>query len=355
MKKLTITVTNNISYDQRMQKIANHLAERFDVTIIGSSMRNPPELNEESYQQKRLRTFFTKGFLFYAEFNVRLFFYLLTKKTDILYSVDLDTLFVAYCLNKIRGQKYIYDSHEYFTELPELVGRTYVQMVWRYIEKSGVPRAIARITVNDELARIFEEKYKVKFDVVQNTPVLNNPKMSRKENVFLYQGALNEGRGIEELIQVMKYFPDYTLEIAGGGPLEDKLKKLKEDEKADNVIFHGMLRPEQLKEIGTRAKIGFNLLLGVSLNYYYSLANKFFDYVMLEIPVITMKFPVYERLMNTFKVGEMLDELSVEELKITIEKILNDEGNYHEIIANCQEAKKKWNWKNELEILDRII
>ena len=156
------------------------------------------------------------------------------------------------------------------------------------------------------------------------------------------------------MIEVMKYFPGYTLEIAGGGPIREKLDKIVLENSLTNVIFHGMLKPEKLKVINRRAKIGFNLLLGESLNYYYSLANKFFDYVMMEVPVVTMKFPVYVRLMDEYKVGEMIENLDVNELKTAISKILEVEY-YDSLCNNCRIARKDWNWDNEIKVLDTIL
>ena len=66
---------------------------------------------------------FKKGPLFYAEYNLRLFFLLLLTKADVLVANDLDTLPAVFLASRIRRLPVVYDSHEYFTEVPELVGR----------------------------------------------------------------------------------------------------------------------------------------------------------------------------------------------------------------------------------------
>jgi len=78
--------------------------------------------------------------LFYANYNIRLFFYLLYSKVDILWSNDLDSLPANYLASKVKGKKLIYDSHEYFTEVPELVSRPDVQKVWESIEEIIFPK-----------------------------------------------------------------------------------------------------------------------------------------------------------------------------------------------------------------------
>ena len=355
MKRLVITITNNISYDQRMLKVAQYYSTKCEVIILGSSTRNPPPLENQDFQQIRLKTFFKSGFLFYAEFNIRLLFKLFVIKPEILYAVDLDSVTASYFYHRLRKTPYIYDAHEYFTELPELEGRTYVQKVWKYIEKKTIPRAYKCLTVNAELANIYEENYNRKFLVVQNSPPYHTSSGVAKEKKFIYQGALNKGRGVEELIRMMKFFPSYTLDIAGDGPLRGDLDLLLKEQEIDNVVFHGMLKAEELRILTQRATLGFNLLLGESLNYYYSLANKFFDYVMAETPVVTMDFPVYRRLLKEHKVGIVVSDLQIKSLTAAVEDLLENETLYINAVKECEKAKGKWNWSKETKVLNELI
>ena len=109
-------------------------------------------------KHKLLRLMFNKGPLFYAEYNIRLFFFLLFKKVDILVANDLDTLPANYLISRIRKKILVYDSHEYFTEVPELVGRDFVRRVWSGIEKRILPKIKYSYTVCESIARIYSEK-----------------------------------------------------------------------------------------------------------------------------------------------------------------------------------------------------
>ena len=94
----------------------------YDVTLVGRK-KNSQSLTSRPYKVIRFNMFFKKGFLFYMFFNLRLFFLLLFKKSDILISNDLDTIFPNFLVSKFKKSQIIYDSHELFTEVPELLSK----------------------------------------------------------------------------------------------------------------------------------------------------------------------------------------------------------------------------------------
>src|SRR5688500_271887 len=104
-----------------------------------------------SYRTNRFRMFFEKGALFYAWFNVRLFWFLLFRSSDILVANDLDTLLPNYLVSKLKRKKLVYDSHEYFTEVPELISRPKVKAVWEHIERFIFPKLKYVSTVNHSI------------------------------------------------------------------------------------------------------------------------------------------------------------------------------------------------------------
>src|SRR5687767_14339563 len=120
MKQIVFTVTNDLTYDQRMHRICGSLATAgYDVLLIGRKLPGSLIAEKRLFRQKRINCFFNKGFLFYAEYNTRLFFYLLGKKSDAVCAIDLDTIVPCLLVSKIKGWKRVYDAHEYFTELKE--------------------------------------------------------------------------------------------------------------------------------------------------------------------------------------------------------------------------------------------
>jgi len=176
---------------------------------------------------------------------------------------------------------------------------------------------------------------------------------------ILYQGALNEGRGIEALIDAMQYLDNVQLVLAGEGDLSKKLRQRAKDlELGDRVLFLGFVKPADLPEITAKAWLGVNLLENRGQSYYYSLANKFFDCVQATVPVLTMDFPEYRAMNAQYEVAVLLSELSTESVVQAVQNLLNGAELYKKLKQNCLIAGQEWHWEQEqkrlLEIWKRV-
>jgi hypothetical protein len=124
-----------------MHKIATSLANAgYNVLLLGRKRNHSIPLKPSIYKQHRLNCFFDKGKLFYIEFNIRLFFYLLFNAFDIVNAIDLDTILPCYLVSRIKSKPCVYDAHEYFTEVPEVINRPFTQKIWLSIEQFIVPQ-----------------------------------------------------------------------------------------------------------------------------------------------------------------------------------------------------------------------
>jgi glycosyltransferase involved in cell wall biosynthesis len=286
-KKIVVTVTNPLFHDKRMVRICSALVEQGAIVeLVGVYRKNVPEPGNTDFKQVRIRTGFQSGFLFYAAYNFLMFFYLLFKRFDLIISVDLDTLPVGYLVAGLRGKKRIYDAHEFFTEVPEVERRPFVKWVWSVMAKLCIGKN--NITVSQSLARALEEKYGRSFSVIRNLPdfELELHRTSKRIDPdgpvnLIYVGYLNEGRGLEYLIKSLAMLPSrFHLILAGSGDIEDQLKELAVELGVDSrITFTGWIEPKEIPEYLKIAHIGFNLLESRSVSYYFSLANKTFDYI----------------------------------------------------------------------------
>ena len=201
--------------DQRVYKVCHTLQEMdYDVLLIGRKNRSQHSLNRD-YQTKRMRMLFHTGFLFYAELNIRLFFALLFAKKDVLFSNDLDTLIPNYLVSKIQGKELIFDSHELFSEIPELENRKFVKSFWLRIEQWILPKLKKVITVSESIKKHYEGLYGIKVTVVRNLPEEKQVKpkkfafSTKGKKILLYQGSVNVGRGLELMIQTVQLLEEY--------------------------------------------------------------------------------------------------------------------------------------------------
>lgn len=364
MKRIICTVTNDLTYDQRMIRICTSLANAgYQVRLVGRCRRQSQPLTHKPFEQKRLFCWFEQGKLFYLEYNIRLWFYLLFSKFDAVCAVDLDTILPGLLASKIKGKICIYDAHEYFTETPEVVYRSAVRRIWSWVARFAIPRVDAAYTVGESLAKIFTRKYNKPFEVIRNVP-FRQTEIARNEKdtnqIILYQGVLNEGRGLKQAIEAMQFIDDAELWLAGEGDLSEGLRQLVHElDLQQKVRFLGYLQPEELKKITLQATIGLNLLENRGLSYYYSLANKAFDYIQAGLPSIQMNFPEYDAINRKHEVFILIDNLDIQNITTAIIRLLKDRNLYDKIKRNCLITKEIYIWEIEekklLEIYARMF
>lgn len=358
MKRIICTVTNDLTYDQRMIRICNTLVRGgYHVLLVGRTKPHSVPLKEALFEQKRLPCNFQKGKLFYIEYNIRLFFFLLWSPFDIVCSVDLDSILPGYFASQLKRKACVYDAHEYFTEVPEVVDRPAIKQVWEQVAQFSIPRIKYAYTVCESLARIFEERYGTAFAVIRNVPYRQSDIAENSQSntpVLLYQGALNEGRGLEELLRAMPQLPNLQLWLAGEGDLSDELRQLHQElQLGDRVQFLGYIQPKMLKQVTLQASIGFNLLQNKGLSYYYSLANKAFDYIQAGVPSIHMDFPEYRILNEKYHVFHLVPDLHPQTLVAAIKLLASDKDYYNQLKANCLQARADLVWEKEsLKLLE---
>lgn len=361
-KKIICTVTNDLTYDQRMIRICTSLTKAgYDVMLVGRIRENSQPLRPQPFRQKRLRCFFDKGKLFYLEYNLRLFFFLLFNAFDAVNAVDLDTILPGFFTARLKGKMCVYDAHEYFTEVPEVVHRPRVQRIWKTVERMTVPRLRFCYTVGESLARLFTEEYKTPFAVVRNVPFRRERPAKSTDisvaspKILLYQGALNEGRGLEALIAAMEYIEGAELHLAGEGDLSNTLRDLvKEKRLSDKVTFLGFVLPQDLPAVTQKAYLGLNLLENRGLSYYYSLANKAFDYMQAGKPSVHPAFPEYCSIEQKYGCFHLLEDLKTETVVQALRRLLTDADYYQKLTEDCRRAAEIFTWEPEEQVLSDV-
>lgn len=360
--RVIVSVTNDLYTDQRVHKMCTFIqSQGYEVLLVGRLLKDSKPL-DRTYATKRFKLWFTKGAFFYADYNIRLFWFLLFQKAEILVSNDLDSLFANTLIHQLKGTKLVYDSHEYFTEVPELIHRPKVQRIWEKIEGYCFPKLNNIITVNHSIASKYNKKYNKNLRVVRNVSSLFQfENVSSKsalgipegKPILILQGAgINVDRGAEELIEAMALLPNAVLLIVGSGDVLDQLKaRVQALNISERVLFFGRRPYQEMMEFTYHADLGFTLDKPTNENYLFSLPNKVFDYIHAQTPIIASNLPEVSAIVNKYNVGVVLENHEPKTIANAVANLLNDSDQLKAFKENCLAAKKIENWEKEVEVV----
>jgi glycosyltransferase involved in cell wall biosynthesis len=365
-KIVLVSVINDLVTDNRVNKTCLTLMEcGYNVVLIGRKLPNSLPIPNWEFKAVRMNLLFKKGPLFYLFFNLRLFFRLLFTKCDLLFANDLDTLLPNYIISKLKRVPLIYDSHELFCEVPELINSPSKRKIWLSIEKRIIPKLKNCITVNYSIAKIFEEKYKVNFTAVRNIPNTTKEFISKTrqelnlpldKKIIILQGAgINIDRGAEELVDAMAFIENTILLIIGSGDVWEILKqKIKIQHLEDKVKLINKLPKSELMHYTFNADLGITIDKNTNLNYFYSLPNKIFDYIHAQLPILASRLPEIENVVLRYNIGLFIDNHQPKHIADKINELLQSEE-YIEFKNNTKKVVADLNWQNEkLKLIDVI-
>ncbi|MFH0757122.1 MAG: glycosyltransferase [Bacteroidota bacterium] len=382
-----VCVTNELTTDQRVDRTCVTLTGLgFSVVLVGRKLKQSLPLIPRPYEMHRMRLWFNKGPLFYANYNIRLFLYLITHKSNLIVSNDLDTLpasFLAYRMKNLLplpregggqgvgtgiglGTRLLHDCHEYFRGVPELVGRIGTTRIWKWIEDRIFPKLKLVTAVNDSVAKLYHEEYGNEIIVLRNVPFRKREgeAISKEslgiwphQKVILYQGAVNLDRGLEEAIQAMKFLRcDARLVLVGTGDKFDELQAFVIQEKVPGkVIFTGQIPFQDLYRYTLMADIGLSIEKDVSLNYHFELPNKFLDYIQANVPVLISPFPEMKAILDKYFIGEVIESHDPKHIAEKLDGMLLNETRLALYRENLLPAAEELCWENEAPKLKRLL
>ncbi len=315
-----------------------------------------------TYKTVRMRLLFVRGPLFYAEFNIRLFLFLLFKKVNLFLSNDLDTLLPNFLVSRLRNIPLAYDSHEYYTETPELVNRKFVQHVWKLMEQFMLSRIDRMITVNESIAQMFRQEYGIEVVVVRNIPpsIKISTTKSRydlglpvEKKLLILQGSgINIDRGVEELVLAMQYIDNAVLLLIGNGDAMPVIRNLiKDNHLEDKVMLFPRMNYNEMMCYTQLADVGFTLDKDTNLNYRFSLPNKLFDYIHAGIPVLATPLVEIKAIIDRFQIGGFIDSHQPDIMAKQIGNYLIQNDLMRVWRKNLSFAAESLNWENEEKIL----
>ncbi len=361
-KKIVCTITSDPAYDQRMIRICTALQKAgYDVTLVGRLRPQSKALPEQPFRQVRLdMRHADAGKKFYFLYWIKLFWFLMRCPADALCAIDLDTIYPVLLASRLRRLRRVYDAHELFTEMEEVVSRPATQKMWLRIERATVPHFRHGYTVSATYAQEFRERYGVEYAIVRNATVLRPlPPVPEEGGYILYQGAVNKGRCFEQLLPAMQGVRGKLLICGDGNFMEEARQMVRDLGLEDKVFFTGSIPPAELPRYTRGAAVGITLFEARSKSNLYSLANRFFDYMHACVPQLAGAYPEYEAINNQFEIALLLPRITPESIAEGLNRLLEDTAYADRLRHNCLAAREVYNWQAEearlLEVWKKVF
>jgi glycosyltransferase involved in cell wall biosynthesis len=360
-KSISLLVFNNFKNDSRVLKESMSLSNAgFEIEVIAHNDKGFEKeeivegitVKRVSYLDRKKATTLDKAIAYFKYIVAAL---RETKNVDFIHCNDLNTLPIGYIAKKIlrRKTKIVYDAHEYETELDNVTG--FPKKISKIAERILIKSADRVITVSDSIAKEYKRLYpKIELpELILNCPPKTNIQnrdifrktfnLAEDTTIFLFQGNLCQGRGIETTIDAFRLSPNKrnVIVIMGYGVLEDEIKRIADTE--SNVFFHEAVPQLELLKYTSSADFGILFYENSCLNHYYCSPNKMFEYIMAEIPVIISDLYEMKKIINKYKVGLIAEDTSAEGFLKTIEEA--NQLDRQEIKSNLLIAKELFNWE----------
>lgn len=361
-------VTNNYVNDSRVYKTSNTLLKfGFDVTIIAlhkNGLKTKDNIGGICIKRiqlitKSLPKYKVFQFIKYFEFILRCIISINNKSNYIICN-DLDTLPIGFLIHHISKNpvKIIYDCHEYETERDGMTKIT--KIILKYFERILINCTDNIFCVSDSIACAYESDYAIrKPKIVLNCPSFQeHPKknifrdffgLHINQKIFLYQGGLKSGRGIEILIESFSNLQNDNCVIVfmGYGPLENII--LAASKKNKTIFLHKAVNPNVLLNYTSSADYGILFYEDTCLNHRYCSPNKIFEYLMAGLPVLTSNLYEMKRLVESEGVGIVADDNTVKGFMLAVENCIKLD--YPSTQLNVYNARKKYSWEQQIHVL----
>lgn len=286
---------------------------------------------------------------------------MIVEKAEVIHAHDVNTLPTAWLAAKLSRAGIVYDAHEisssregYGDRIRHLVGQ---------VERFLMPRVDGVITTTETRAKFFSRAYRIPRPLVlQNRPryhmkgvsqkIRQTLKLPKSWPIVLYQGGLQQGRGLERIIQAARRIDNAYFVFIGDGRLSQTLKTLAvEQEVTDRVFFIPTVALDELLVYTESADIGVQPIKNTCFNHFSTDSNKLFEYIQAGLPVVATNFPEIRRIVLRYRVGKLVPENDDDELTHAIACLVNESEVRARFAENTTEAAKLLNWETQEEKL----
>jgi glycosyltransferase involved in cell wall biosynthesis len=277
-------------------------------------------------------------------------------RPDVVHAHDVNTLPTAWLVSVLTRSPLIYDAHEISTDRE---GYARFRKLVGWVEKRLMPRAAASITTTDTRAKFFGLAYGVSRPLVlQNRPRYKSVERSQRIRnelnlqeacpIILYQGGIQQGRGLECLVEAAAQVSNAYFVFIGGGRIEPVLKELAHSLGLENrVYFIPTVSLADLPSYTASADIGVQPIENTCLNHFSTDSNKLFEYMMAGLPVVASSLPEIRKLVSEHELGLLVEPGNISELASAILRLVDNDDLRHKFEKNAAIASHHLNWDEQ--------
>lgn len=289
-------------------------------------------------------------------------------RADVVHAHDVNTLPTAWLAAKLSGARLVYDAHEISTSRE---GYSSLRKLVGIVEKALMPTADGTITTTEARAKFFARAYGIERPVVlQNRPrqqrivesnrIREELRLDQPWPIVLYQGGVQQGRGLERLTRVAANVPGAYFVLIGGGRLDPSLRTIVAELGLDErVRFIPTVALAELPSYTASADIGIQPIENTCLNHYTTDSNKLFEYVQAGLPVIASDLPEIRRVVREHDLGVLVPPGDSDALTAALRELVADAGRRAYYAQQSRKAAAVLNWESQehelVALYDRVL
>lgn len=281
----------------------------------------------------------------------------LSARPHIIITTHPSNLIVGWLASNLLHARLVYYSFELYGEE---YGET--RWIWQQTERFVISHSIdALVTQNEERAKVFLEERgaRVAPTIVHNyKSVCEMPSPGKLRAHFnlpsdcplvLYEGALIQGRWLENLVQSALYLQSGAKLVFLGGATSWWRKHIRPillDPKVGQKVKHAPAVPHsEILDYIVDADVGVIIYDDKVRNNYFCEPGKLSDYVLAGIPVVAPNFPTLASVIHRYDIGVVFTSPEPEKIAEAINQVLSEPKERWR--SSLQRARQELIWETQ--------
>jgi glycosyltransferase involved in cell wall biosynthesis len=254
----------------------------------------------------------------------------------------------------------IFEAHEIFhltTERQDKIQKMQVQERRIHSQVDGIVATTKEL--KDQLEKIFPISTQIA--VIPNgvnVDFYEGTEKEGKDGTILYVGQLYPWKGVDTLLEAMRYLAERKLHIVGGEKkqIDDLTDKANQMGISDRVYFHGQVPPQKVKDFLKSASVAVHPLARKNTNdAEFSSPLKLFEYMAARIPIVASNLPGIREILTDKVSVLMVHPDDPKALAKGIKSILDDPVLGKRLADRAYETVRQHSWAKRAERIEQFI